>query len=599
MPIADVIQSVYNIAKLVYDQAQLAKANKAQCRSLSSRVNIAVTAIKDLEKVKDSEQYMPGLKALETCLQECLVFITTFSKKNWVKNLLKGGTYKERFEELNEQLQKAIQQLNLGLVAQLIINREQDKKDEIEDNMHIQNQQAFIIQLNQEANQQLRDVRLAQEEQKAIYLNQFASIKARIAALDNTKIQSKPLIDHHLLLPYYELTFHEKVMEGIYRGDWNEQRVAIKALEMDSKIMDDDMAELTREVQIMSRLRNPYIVQLYGVCLEPQRPCLVMEYMEKGSLEQYLQEAKLEAGQKKQIALDIAKGLSYLHQQHVFHRDLKSANVLINYFGQAKLHNFGLAKIKSNSVKTIIKKSESSASVAWQAPECLQKNNVHSEKSDVYSFGIILWEIMTSKKPYQQYQGQGREKRIIEHVLAAKRETISQEIPEFYSNLIQACWDEKPERRPDVQTIIRQLEAYQPVAELTGEEYYQRGISYEKENKQTEAYAEYLKASRKDYYKAYTNIGFFSLKGIGGVKEDKSFARDCFLKATEKGHARAMYNIARMFEQADGVDKDVESAKEWYKKAMDAGDKEARKKYDTLSNLQTANYQNNLNTNIK
>jgi serine/threonine protein kinase len=93
---------------------------------------------------------------------------------------------------------------------------------------------------------------------------------------------------------------------------------------------------------------------------------------------------------KLQIALDIVSGMSFLHESRIFHRDLKSGNVLIESAGRAKIADFGLSKlidINATHAMGLI------GSVAWTAPEVLQEE-VYRDSADVYSFGVILWELL-------------------------------------------------------------------------------------------------------------------------------------------------------------------------------------------------------------
>ncbi len=146
MPILEIIESIYSIAKKVRNRSKLVKANMAQCNTLADRVDIVVAAVNNLEKIPNNEQYKPGLEAFEVCLKECLEFVDEYTKeKSWFKKILKAGTAKEKFEDLNDQLQKAIPQLSLGLNAQQIINREQDKKDQEKDQAYNNQQQEEIL----------------------------------------------------------------------------------------------------------------------------------------------------------------------------------------------------------------------------------------------------------------------------------------------------------------------------------------------------------------------------------------------------------------------------------------------------------------------
>lgn len=579
--ITDTLKSLYTIADAIYGQVKLVRANQAQCKTLADRVAIVIKVVKNLDGVKDGDHYLPGLTALQSCLTECNLFIQQFvQSQSWFKQVLKAGTAKERFAELNEKLNKGIQHLNLGLSAQAIINREQDKTDELADSTYLRQNMEMIIKLGQEHTEKLQHVEVKLEEHHVIQVQQYASIRGHLVALLEAKHEKdKPPIDPHLVVPFHELVFKTKLAEGsfgkIFLSEWLEQEVAVKALGGGYKA--DDLVQLIREIKIMGRLRHKHIVQLVGACINTEYPCLVMDYMEGGSLEKVVKEVKFSPLQKKQLALEIAKGLYYLHSRGIVHRDLRSANVLLDANGVAKITDFGLSKGKTASIAAV---KGSSGNVAWQAPECLMRIDAASTHSDIYSFGVVLWEICTGKTPFADAKGGVSVKRIC----AGERETIPKEIPEVFRSIIEACWRTNPLERPALFDVIRQLKAY----ELSPEELYNEGCDLEKAGKLREARECYEKSASKGFYKAETNLGFFNLKGMGGLKVDKKEAYGRFFKAAQQGHPRAMHNVASLLEQGEGVSKSLPDALTWYQKASAAGDASATVKSEKLRSMITA-----------
>lgn len=592
--VTDILSNIYTITKAIYDQVQQAKANKAQCQRLYERILIATQAIKQLEKIKDAERYRPGLFALQKCLQNCAEYIKTFADQSWFKRVLKAGAGKEDFEKLNTELQIAIAQLDLGLNAQQIINREQDKVDQAKDYADIQARQDMIIKLNEQELKKIEEMRLHQDDLHEILVQQLASMREQIKALNIHQTFVKSLIDPKLVISYFDLVFKQKINEGsfgkIFMGQWSQQTVAIKTLE--GKLSPEDQAQFIREVEIMSRLHHPNIVQLYGASLESGRACLVMEYMEQGSLWWVLRKGNLKPEQQKQIALDIARGLHYLHSKDILHRDLKSANILINKHDQAKLADFGLAKTAYKSIQTI--KSQSQA-MGWLAPETLHTGD-YTKASDLYSFGMLLWEIVTGKEPYQDK----KPAEIIKHVVDRnQREALAANIPEVYRKLIDQCWQVDPKRRPALSDILRQLEAYQPrPASPSAETYYQSGLAHEQKKEYQAAYQDYQRSADKGYMRAYTNVGTFYLKGLGGAPVDKPKAFQNFMQAAKLGHGRAMFNAAMMLDRGDGISPNPKEALVWYDKAAQQGDQKAAEKaqllHDRLQDSDCASNMKNL-----
>jgi serine/threonine protein kinase len=152
-----------------------------------------------------------------------------------------------------------------------------------------------------------------------------------------------------------------------------------------------------------------------AVCKDiPEGECILgilTEYCARGSLYHLLHELNgLRQAQlidKLQIALDIASGMSFLHGSRIFHRDLKSGNVLIDSTGRAKITDFGLSKLVDMTMTHV---TGVTGSVALTAPEVLQEE-VYRDTADVYSFGVILWELLMNEIPWQ--------KRTLVHIVTA------------------------------------------------------------------------------------------------------------------------------------------------------------------------------------
>lgn len=590
--ITDVIQSIYTVSKLIYTQVQLAKANNEQCKTLSSRINIVMQAIEPLNTMQstEAEQYRKGLESLLDCLEKCSQFVEKhMNTASWFKQVLKAGTASDKFKELNEELQKAVNLLNLSLTAKQIIDHNKDKEDQANDFRDINQKQDNIIQLNMTAIKALQQLQMQQEDQHDILVNQLQSIKIQLSSvLDEKHEKSKPRLSPKLIAPYYEIEFKTKIGNGsygkVFSGKWHGIEVAIKEIEFDvGEEKATDM--LVREAEIMSDLHHPNVAQLLAVCLEPARYCLVMALMKNGSLESYLEKNVLPLEKKGQLISDIATALNYLHSRNTLHRDLKSANILINEFGRAMISDFSLSK--SENVKSIRKRSEG---VAWQAPECFQHPFTYTDKADVYSFGMIMWEILTGKKPYQQYTGFKRDMNIIAHVKNGSAEIIGNDIPESYANIIRACWEPNPMKRPEMSVIIERLEAVQkqmpmpltPIittaANDDGEKEYNEGCEAEEKKNMSAALAKYQSSYAHGYYKAGTNLATFALKGIL-VNKNKERAIELLLDSARKGHGRAMLNVALLFEESikykqDGTPLDAKStqykddALYWYDKCI-------------------------------
>jgi len=566
------IQNIYVVSKLIYDQAELAKANKSACKTLARRVSIIHNSLNGLESARSSNQYIEPLQELHEHLLKIKEFISQFNHIKWYVNFIKARLDDAKVSEFSKQLESSIQRLSLGLNAQQIINHEEDRKNQETFAKEFSAQQSEMYDLlakEVELNNHFRGTQIDQQEVMQRQLQSLQQLLSSVAK--NVKPGFHPAsapIDKYFMVAWMDIQFQEKIADGsfgkIYKAEWKGQPVVVKAIEGVPPGESAGKRQFVREVQIMSRLRSPYITQFYGASLEDGQLCILMEHMQKGSLYDVLAREVLSPEQQQRIALQIVRGLYFLHEQGVTHRDLKSANVLLDQNLNAKLTDFGLAQAKMASVLSI---QERSLSLAWMAPETLTRGGgVHTPQSDVYSYGVLLWELVTGRRPYEGK----KDTEIYQATLNNQRDAIPSGTPEIYKTLIQQCWHPEPDRRIDLKTIIEKLEQYvcRP-ASPSAEELYQDGESLEKNGDKTAAFTFFRRAADKNEVKSQAKMACGFFYGIGGCPKDKRQACQWFQRAALQGHVRSMSNLANMLEYGDGVEKDLETALTWYQAAAD------------------------------
>ncbi|XP_022769890.1 probable serine/threonine-protein kinase PBL26 [Durio zibethinus] len=189
----------------------------------------------------------------------------------------------------------------------------------------------------------------------------------------------------------------------VYKGklDKTGQVVAVKQLDRNGL---QGNREFLVEVLMLSLLHHPNLVNLIGYCADGDQRLLVYEYMPLGSLEDHLldltpEQKPLDWYARMKIALGAAKGLEYLHDKAnppVIYRDLKSSNILLDKEFNAKLSDFGLAKLGPVGDKTHVS-SRVMGTYGYCAPE-YQRTGQLTVKSDVYSFGVVLLELITGRR---------------------------------------------------------------------------------------------------------------------------------------------------------------------------------------------------------
>ncbi|XP_047159958.1 probable serine/threonine-protein kinase PIX13 [Vigna umbellata] len=173
--------------------------------------------------------------------------------------------------------------------------------------------------------------------------------------------------------------------------------VAVKKSNPDSL---QGMQEWMSEVQFLGRLSHPNLVKLIGYCWEDNQFLLVYEYMQKGSLESHLFRKgpePLSWDIRLKIAIGAARGLAFLHtsEKTVIYRDFKSSNILLDGDFNAKLSDFGLAKLGPVNGKSHVT-TRIMGTYGYAAPEYMATGHLYV-KSDVYGFGVVLLELLTGR----------------------------------------------------------------------------------------------------------------------------------------------------------------------------------------------------------
>jgi ankyrin repeat protein len=283
-----------------------------------------------------------------------------------------------------------------------------------------------------------------------------AKLKAEIPGLDE-----QGGIRVQFTIPYTKLEFGKILGEGgfgvVHQGKYAHTDVAIKCIQT-HKLTEHALEELKTESLFMVQLKHPNVVQCYGACLEPGHYSLVMELMPKGSLYDLLQnKQEISWSLRAQIAVDIASGLAYLHDQQIVHRDLKSMNVLLSDNLRAKISDFGLSKIKTASQATTANTKKGIGTTRWMAPELFDDEPSNTVASDVYSFGMVLWELTARKIPYEKLKTDAQVTRAIDK---GQKEIIPEDCPPELSQTITACWETKPKHRLTSSQAAEQLSAW-------------------------------------------------------------------------------------------------------------------------------------------
>ncbi|KDP20943.1 hypothetical protein JCGZ_21414 [Jatropha curcas] len=195
----------------------------------------------------------------------------------------------------------------------------------------------------------------------------------------------------------------------VYKGTLRSGRqVAVKTLAAQSK---QGVREFLNEIDTISKVRHPNLVELIGCCVQGTNRILVYEYVENNSLDRALlgprnQCIKLDWRKRSAICLGIARGLAFLHEElvpHIVHRDIKASNVLLDKDFNPKIGDFGLAKLFPDNITHI--STRIAGTTGYLAPEYAFGGQL-TMKADVYSFGVLVLEIISGRSTVKTSLGE-------------------------------------------------------------------------------------------------------------------------------------------------------------------------------------------------
>ena len=242
-----------------------------------------------------------------------------------------------------------------------------------------------------------------------------------------------------------ELVFVKRIGGGAsgstYLAQWSGTPVAFKLSAGNS------LDSWRNEAAQMAGLRHENIVRCFGVVVTPPTFGLVLEYCERRDLSELLggpTPANMAEGFVLRVASHVAAGMLYLHAQGIMHRDLKSANVLLDATGVAKVTDFGLAARAPDDTARGGSLTAETGTYRWMAPEVIRHER-YSKKADVFSFGMILFELLTHQLPFADLAPL---QAAVSVALNDERPPLPDGCPAPLARLVASCWASDRGGRP-------------------------------------------------------------------------------------------------------------------------------------------------------
>ena len=242
-----------------------------------------------------------------------------------------------------------------------------------------------------------------------------------------------------------------------------------------SQVVDEDnLDQFINEVVILSQINHRNVVKLIGCCLETKVPMLVYEFIPNGMLFQYIhdpnEEFPLTWDMRLRVAAEVASALAYLHSAAsipIYHRDIKTSNILLDEKFRAKVADFGTSR--SISIEETHVTTRVLGTFGYLDPEYFQSSQF-TEKSDVYSFGVVLVELLTGQKPISSLRSV-EERNLARYFLVSMEENRLFEILDArvlkeggkeeviaVAKLAEKCLNLNGKRRPKMKTVAMELE---------------------------------------------------------------------------------------------------------------------------------------------
>ncbi|KAM3260213.1 hypothetical protein ACQJBY_051464 [Aegilops geniculata] len=261
----------------------------------------------------------------------------------------------------------------------------------------------------------------------------------------------------------------------VYRGTYDGNDVAVKVLDWGQEGQESSSKHreaFEKEVAVWQKLDHPNVTKFVGASMGTsqlkipagkkggsshgpgQRCVVVVEYQHGGTLKTLLfqhRDKKLPYKKVVQLALDMARGLSYLHAQKIVHRDVKAENMLLDRKKSVKIADFGVARVEAQDDDNM---TGQTGTLGYMAPEVLE-GRPYDHKCDVYSFGVLLWETYCCALAYPNYSIAD----ISYHVVKLGiRPDIPRCCPKPLSEIMTRCWDGNPDHRPEMAEVVAMLE---------------------------------------------------------------------------------------------------------------------------------------------
>ncbi|UCE41739.1 MAG: protein kinase [Candidatus Aminicenantes bacterium] len=269
------------------------------------------------------------------------------------------------------------------------------------------------------------------------------------------------------LVPGTELAGKYKIIEVVGKGGMGivykaedtklKRNVALKFLPPELTLDKEAKDRFVLEAQAAAALSHPNICTIHEIDEEKGKSFIAMEYVEGKSLKNKIDKGPIAIEEAVDITIQVAEGMEQAHKKGIIHRDIKSANIMVTDTGQAKIMDFGLAKVKGGTLLT--REGTTLGTVAYMSPEQARGEEV-DHRTDIWSLGIVLYEMLSGQLPFIG----DREASILYSVVHEEAKPVTAwnpDIPSELRQIIDRAMKKKPEARyTSTADVLEDLQKY-------------------------------------------------------------------------------------------------------------------------------------------
>ncbi|CAJ0833176.1 12730_t:CDS:2 [Entrophospora sp. SA101] len=572
----------------IYENAQY---NKRICNLFLDRVDVVPAYIKKLGRKQEenehlfrNENYYKHFVRFTNVLCEIETFLKDITR---LSGYSKYRNFKEMFEKLTRDIDNVMRNLNFKTTVapeeQKLIDQRDLEEDYEEMEKFLESIQGGIVDDNKRMNTSLQEVLIIKNQVES--KDKQDSNDSPIMA---TQISSTMLQD-----PMYkksrgkENQIHKKVLND----DDDHKEVAFQPITIPDKVsLPVDYRIVQSQLAILEKLHDSNnILKFYGLSTSDDGTNMVLEWAEFGGLDEVYNNYKISWPEKVSIALEICRGITFIHSCDILHHDIRCGNIMMSKKMEPKIANFDYARNVQDTTREL---KNLTVAVHWLSPEKLYNpKQSYDFKCEIFSFGMLLWELGFERIPYEKWDM----KQIKDYVLSYKRELVIYDdsdkemlkLQEEYSKIFMGAWEHDLTLRTSLQTIFLQLKSLSekygkrnPNTTFTKKESNPDGtIVRSKYSVSVSDSEEPLETKQINKPGSITQILPFGEGRNAHKSKEWQKAWECFKAHAELGNTAAKYWKAYYMDEGRCGFTDKENAIKLYKEAADEGNGDAQLRY--------------------